>query len=147
MSDTGQTPIDGPEPWSTTQETVWSHWDPRFCPVARADHDGDLEKLTAIENGGRLSGAGTAEATRGSASAPFACAFASPSTVTPRVTGFETVAAPRGGLARSYAHPPTRHVRDRVSAGRRPLCVIRPPDGMSPGLRRAAPRSRSRTDA
>jgi hypothetical protein len=66
MSDAGQTPIDGPEPWSTTQETVWSHWDLRFCNVARADHDGDLEKLTeAIENGGRLSAAGTAEATRG----------------------------------------------------------------------------------
>jgi len=111
MSDTGQTPIDGPEPWSTTQETVWSHWDPRFCPVARADHDGDLEKLTAIENGGRLSGAGTAEATRGSASAPFACAFACPSTVTPRVT-----ASRRLPLLEEAWHGVTRTAR-RVMSG------------------------------
>jgi hypothetical protein len=63
MSDAGKTRSYGPEPWTTTQETVWSHWDLWFCLVALADHDGDLEKLTeAIENGGRLSGAGTAEA-------------------------------------------------------------------------------------
>ena len=44
MSDAGKTRSYGPEPWTTTQETVWSHWDLRFCPVARADHDGDGDR-------------------------------------------------------------------------------------------------------
>ena len=42
---------------------MWSYWDLWFCVVALADHDGDLDALAqAIEEGGRLSGAGTAEA-------------------------------------------------------------------------------------
>jgi hypothetical protein len=42
---------------------VWSYWDPWFCLVALADHDGDLGALAqAIEDGGRWSGGGTAEA-------------------------------------------------------------------------------------
>ena len=63
MSGSSQAPIYGPEPWATTNKTAWSYWDLWFCVVALADHDGDLDELTvAIEEGGRLSGGGTAEA-------------------------------------------------------------------------------------
>jgi hypothetical protein len=63
MSASSKTPIYGPEPWATTNETAWSYWDLWFCVVALADHDGDLGALAeAIEEGGRLSGGGTAEA-------------------------------------------------------------------------------------
>jgi hypothetical protein len=63
MSGSSKTPIYGPEPWTTTNKTPWSYWDLWFCVVALADHDGDLDALAAaIEKGGRLSGAGTAEA-------------------------------------------------------------------------------------
>ena len=63
MSGSSKTPIYGPEPWATTNKTAWSYWDLWFCVVALADHDGDLDELTvAIEEGGRLSGGGTAEA-------------------------------------------------------------------------------------
>ena len=63
MSGSSKAPIYGPEPWATTNKTAWSYWDLWFCVVALADHDGDLEELTvAIEEGGRLSGGGTAEA-------------------------------------------------------------------------------------
>lgn len=63
MGGSGKAPIYGPEPWSTRQATVWSYWDLWFCVVALADHDGDLDALAeAIEEGGRLSGTGTAEA-------------------------------------------------------------------------------------
>ena len=63
MSGSGKTPIHGPEPWATRNKAVWSHWDLWFCLVALADHDGDLDELAvAIEEGGRLSGGGTAEA-------------------------------------------------------------------------------------
>ena len=63
MSGSSKTPIYGPEPWATTNKTEWSYWDLWFCVVVLADHDGDLDELTvAIEEGGRLSGGGTAEA-------------------------------------------------------------------------------------
>lgn len=63
MGGSGKAPIYGPEPWSTRQATVWSYWDLWFCVVALVDHDGDLDALAeAIEEGGRLSGTGTAEA-------------------------------------------------------------------------------------
>ena len=63
MSGSSKTPIYGPEPWATRNETVWSYWDLWFGVVALADYDGDLDELTvAIEEGGRLSGGGTAEA-------------------------------------------------------------------------------------
>ena len=63
MSGSSKTPIYGPEPWATTNRTAWSYWDLWFCVVALADHDGDLDELAeAIEEGGRLSGGGTAEA-------------------------------------------------------------------------------------
>jgi hypothetical protein len=63
MSGSGKAPIYGPEEWSTRCATVWSYWDLWFCGVGLADHDGDLDALTqAIEDGGRLTGAGTAEA-------------------------------------------------------------------------------------
>jgi hypothetical protein len=62
MSGSSKTPIYGPEPWATTNKTAWSYWDLWFCVVALADHDGDLDQLTvAIEEGGRLSGGGTAD--------------------------------------------------------------------------------------
>jgi hypothetical protein len=63
MSGSSKTPIYGPEPWATRNKTVWSYWDLWFGVVALADYDGDLDELTvAIEEGGRLSGGGTAEA-------------------------------------------------------------------------------------
>lgn len=63
MSSSGNAPIYGPEPWQASHATVWSHWDLWFCMVALADHDGDLDALAqAIEEAGRLSGGGTAEA-------------------------------------------------------------------------------------
>ena len=63
MSGSGKAPIYGPEPWRARHATVWSYWDLWFCVVALADHDGDLDALAdAIEEGGRLSGGGTAEA-------------------------------------------------------------------------------------
>ncbi len=63
MGGSGKAPSYGPEPWSTRQATVWSYWDLWFCVVALADDDGDLDALAeAIEEGGRLSGTGTAEA-------------------------------------------------------------------------------------
>ena len=63
MSGSSKTPIYGPEPWATTIRRRVSYWDLWFCVVALADHDGDLDELAlAIEEGGRLSGGGTAEA-------------------------------------------------------------------------------------
>jgi hypothetical protein len=63
MTNSGNAPIYGPEPWSTRHGTVWSYWDLWFCVVALADHDGDLDALAeAIETNGRLSGSATAEA-------------------------------------------------------------------------------------
>jgi hypothetical protein len=63
MSGSSKTPIYGPEWWSTRHDAAWSYWDLWFCVVALADHGGDLDELTeAIEEGGRLSGGGTAEA-------------------------------------------------------------------------------------
>jgi hypothetical protein len=63
MSGSGKAAIYGPEPWQTRHGTVWSYWDLWFCVVALADHDGDLDALAeAIQEGGRLSGGGTAEA-------------------------------------------------------------------------------------
>ena len=73
MTTSGKTPICGPERWTTKDRMAWSYWDLWFCVAALvdhdgdldalADHDGDLDELTvAIEEGGRLSGGGTAEA-------------------------------------------------------------------------------------
>jgi hypothetical protein len=63
MSGSSKTPIYGPEPWATRNKTVWSYWDLWFGVVALADYDGALDELAvAIEEGGRLSGGGTAEA-------------------------------------------------------------------------------------
>jgi hypothetical protein len=63
MSAASKPPIYGPEPWQARHATVWSYWDLWFCVVALVDHDGDLDALAeAIEEGGRLSGGGTAEA-------------------------------------------------------------------------------------
>ena len=63
MSGSGKAPIYGSEEWSTRCAAVWSYWDLWFCLVGLVDHDGDLDALAqAIEEGGRLSGAGTAEA-------------------------------------------------------------------------------------
>jgi hypothetical protein len=63
MTTSGRTPIYGPERWATRHGMVWSYWDLWFCVVALVDHDGDLDALAeAIEEGGRVSGGGTAEA-------------------------------------------------------------------------------------
>ena len=63
MSDSGRTPIYGPEPWRTKRNSVWSYWDLWFCVVALADYDGDLDALAAaIEDGGRSFGGTTVEA-------------------------------------------------------------------------------------
>jgi len=63
MTTSGKTPIYGPERWATRHGMSWSYWDLWFCVVALVDHDGDLDALAeAIEEGGRLSGGGTAEA-------------------------------------------------------------------------------------
>jgi hypothetical protein len=63
MTRSGKAPIYGPEPWSARHATGWSCWDLWFCVVALVDHDADLGALAeAIEEGGRLSGGGTAEA-------------------------------------------------------------------------------------
>ena len=63
MSGSGKAAIYGPEPWQASHATVWCHWDLWLCVVALVDHDGDLDALAeAIEEGGRLSAGGTAEA-------------------------------------------------------------------------------------
>lgn len=63
MTGSRGTPIYGPEPWRTTANAVWSHWDLWFCVVALADHDGDLDALAAaIEGAGRAFWSGTVEA-------------------------------------------------------------------------------------
>ena len=49
MSDSGRTPIYGPEPWRTKRNSVWSYWDLWFCVVALADHDGDLDALAGSD--------------------------------------------------------------------------------------------------
>jgi hypothetical protein len=62
MTASGKT-IYGPERWATKHGMASSYWDLWFCVVALVDHDGDLDELTvAIEERGRLSGGGTAEA-------------------------------------------------------------------------------------
>ena len=63
MSAASKAPIYGPEEWQTRCAAVSSYRDLWFCVVGLADHDGDLDALAeAIEEGGRLSGGGTAEA-------------------------------------------------------------------------------------
>jgi len=63
MTISGTTPNYGPGEWTTKHGMSWSHWDLWFCVVALLDHDGDLDALAeAIEEAGRLSGRGTAEA-------------------------------------------------------------------------------------
>ena len=63
MTTSGKTPICGPERWTTKDRMAWSYWDLWFCVAALVDHDGDLDALAeALEEGGRLSGGGTAEA-------------------------------------------------------------------------------------
>jgi hypothetical protein len=63
VSDSGRTPIYGPEPWRTKRNSVWSYWDLWFCVVALADHGGDLNALAAaIEDGGRSFRGTTVEA-------------------------------------------------------------------------------------
>jgi len=63
MTTSGKTPICGPERWTTKDRMACSYWDLWFCVAALVDHDGDLDALAeALEEGGRLSGGGTAEA-------------------------------------------------------------------------------------